>query len=118
MFIKKVTLTILLVIVVGTLMTVSSGRTQAAPLSKNPTCPTEIQMGEVNIMIPARELSGRTEIQIDRCPGLNVHTTGGMMLDAPVVVNAVVHQDSLVITTHLLAPQPGPVDVTVYWRVD
>jgi hypothetical protein len=84
---------------------------------RNP-CPADVQMGEVNLTIPAEEMAGTTEVQIVRCSGMNLQVTAGMMLQTPVVANGIVHHDSLILTVHLLEPEPGPVDVTVWWRVE
>lgn len=86
--------------------------------SKGPECPTVLQMGEVVITIPAGQLVGRAELQFLPCVGTNVQATGGSMLETPIIINAITHQNYLILRAYLQESQPGPVDVTVWWRVD
>jgi hypothetical protein len=90
----------------------------SAVATEKPTCPTVVQSGEVEIRIPAGEETGAMELQFIRCSGMNIQVTGGTMLQTPVVVNAVAHHDYLILQAFLQESQPGPVDVTVWWRVD
>jgi hypothetical protein len=87
-------------------------------IAKGPGCPTVAQMGEVDITIPAGELVGSAEFQFTRCAGMNIQVTGGSMLDTPIIINAIAHQDHLILKAYLQKPQPGPLDVTLWWRVD
>ena len=83
-----------------------------------PDAPDVLQRGQAIITIPAGASEASEIVQVFSCSGMNVQASGGSMLNTPIVVNAIVHQDQLILTAHLIKPQPGPVDVTVWWRVD
>lgn len=100
------------------LLNASSATGASDAITKRPDCPTILQMGELDISIPAGEMVGSAELQFTRCAGMNVQVTGGLMLETPVIINAIAHQDILILRAYLQEPQPGPVDVTVWWRVD
>lgn len=90
----------------------------AATPSVEPACPTVVQRGAMTVTIPAGSTSVTAEQPIIRCVDLAVQVTGGTMNRTPVIINAVVHHDQLLVTANLLAPQPGPTDVTLWWRAD
>ena len=114
---KRFFLPLFLILIVG-LLTIPLVAGAADGIANQPECPTVLQRGEINITIPAGETVGRAELQFLPCAGMNVQVTGGSMLETPVVINAHTHQDVLLLRSYLLEPQPGPFDVTLWWRVD
>jgi hypothetical protein len=117
MKVKRVLLPMLLILVTG-LLSVPLMVGASSDKVKGPECPTVIQMGEVDITVPASELVGSADLQFIRCAGMNIQVTGGSMLETPVIINAFAHHDQLMLRVYLQEPQPGPMDVTVWWRVD
>jgi hypothetical protein len=83
-----------------------------------PDAAAVLQRGKVIINIPAGANTASEIVQVFPCAGMNVQASGGSMLNTPIVINAIVHQDSLILTANLIKSQPGPVDVVVWWRVD
>ncbi|NIT60452.1 MAG: hypothetical protein GWN00_30890, partial [Aliifodinibius sp.] len=72
----------------------------AARLPEKPSCPDVIQQGQVAVTIPNYETSGIREIQITPCAGMNIQASGGPNDHEPVVINAIVHQDVLLLMVH------------------
>jgi hypothetical protein len=115
---RIVPLTSLLALMILALLPGQASARQAVGPALEPACPTVIQKGEITVTIPAGETSGTVEQPITRCAGMNVQVTGGTLNRTPAIVNAIVHQNRLLLSVHLLAPQPGPTDFTIWWRVD
>ncbi len=97
---------------------VTNGTADAEAEGVCPRFARVVQRGELIITIPAEETAAFELVQITPCPDMNIQVTGGSMLNTPIVINGNVHQDWLILNAYLLEPQPGPMDVTVWWRLD
>ena len=117
MKVKRFLPALFLILVIG-LLTVPLAAGAATGTGNPPECPAVVQSGEVHITILAGETVGEAVLQFLPCAGMNVQVTGGSMLETPIIINAITHQDYLILRAYLQEPQPGPVDVTVWWRVD
>ena len=114
---KRFLLPLFMILIVG-LMMVPLVAGAADGIANQPECPMVLQRGEIDITIPAGETVGGAELQFIPCAGMNVQVTGGSMLETPIIINAITHQDYLILRAYLQQPQPGPMDVTLWWRVE
>jgi hypothetical protein len=114
---RRILLPILFLLAVALLRVGQLRSTSTSPFVE-PACPAVLQQGELTLTIPAGSTSATVEQQFIRCTATNVQVTGGTMNRTPLIINAVVHHDQILVSANLLAPQPGPTDVTVWWRVD
>lgn len=114
---KRFLLFLYLIVIVG-LLAVPLAADTADGIVKPAECPTVVQSGEIDITIPAGETVGRVEQQFIRCPGMSIQVSGGSMLELPIIINVIAHHDYLILRAYLQEPQPGPVEVTIWWIVE
>ena len=114
---SKRLLKLILILVFG-LLNASLAAGASDGITKGSECPAVIQRGEVDITILPGEVVGSAELQFTPCARMNIQVTGGSMLETPIIINAIAHHDILLLRAYLLEPQPGPLSVTIWWRVD
>ena len=82
----------------------------------DPNC--ESSFGELNLTIASGMTNASVELPFENCINPHISLSTGSAQEIPVVATAWVHQGRVVVTAHLLAAQPGPVDATVWWQIE
>lgn len=70
-----------------------------------PGCPDMVQQGELRLTIPAGSTGASAEQPIIGCAGTVVQASGGTLNRTPVIINAVVHHDHLMLSAFMLTPR-------------